>query len=267
MIAELSEGSRTIDRTLPHLHAVEAVESGIDKTEVQLRALAGNICDQSLRAMVVNADADQRMIDPLAIYRELKYQLIGDVRPLARLNLHYPPGVERDSRHGRRVYGVECAVRVDLETGDILVIRKDDIPSSYDTTDWLVVRGNLSTGDFYQHNVVMLDITPREEGDAIALQVDPVADPSNANRGYTTINVQLSEIYHAVGEVDASRADYYGRGASAEPHRIPEGNFNTDIYALHEALRDALAERGMPESLLDHAPDPVRAMGEYALSN
>jgi hypothetical protein len=267
MIAELSEGSRTIDRTLPHLHAVEAVETGPDKTELQLRALAGNLCDQSLHAMQVNATGESQMIDPLAIYRELKFQLIGDVRPLARLNLHYPPGVERQSRRGRRVYGVECAVRVDPSSGDILVIRKDDIPDSADTTDWLVVRGNLSTGDFNQHGVVIVGVQHGETGDTVSLQVDPVAHPSNAYRGYTTINVQLSPDYHAVGDIDASRADYYGRGTSIEPHRIAEGNFSTDIYTLHEMLREALEERGMPDTLLDHAPDPVIALGQYAVTN
>ena len=267
MIAELLEESRTTDRTLPHLRAVEAVETGRDTTEAQLRALAGSICDQSLRAMQVQANGGPAMIDPLAIYRDLKYQLIGDVRPLARLNFHYPPGVERNSRRGRRVYGVECAVKVDLATGDILVVRKDDIPHSADPTDWLVVRGNLATGDFNQHSVVSVGITPGGEGDVLALEVDPVATPANANRGYTRLDVQLSPNYHALGTVEASRADYYGRGVSEQPHRISEGNFDTDIYTLHEALREALAERDLPDTLLDHAPDPVLALGQYALTN
>ena len=268
MLAGLKEGIPLIDREMqPRLSAVDDAETLQNHEDLRIATLAGEICDQSLEAMRINSTTEARVVDPLQSYRDLKYFLVGDVRPVARLNLHYPPGVERMTRRGRRVYGVECAVKVDAETGDVLIWRKDDIPNSSDPTDWLVVTGNLKTGVFDQREVVMVDIQPGEEGDALKLQVAPVADPRNMGRGFTTITGQFSSGYHAVGEVQASRAMYYGRGVGSEPQRFSEGHFGTDIYELHEALRQALEERGLSDSMLDHAPDPKVALGQYALMN
>lgn len=216
--------------------------------------------------MRVNEQTDARMFDPLKGYRDLKYALIGDVRPLARLNLHYPPGVERATKRGRRVYGVECAVKVDTTTGEMLIWRKDDVVNSADPTDWFVATYHPVSGEFYERDVVMVNVNPGDEGDVLTLQVAPFADPRNAYRGHTTITGQFSTGYHAVAEVSASRQAYYGRGVDPEANRIKEGNYTADLYELHQALEQALEARGMSPDMLDHAPDPRRVLAELALA-
>ncbi len=217
-------------------------------------------------ALRVNTETEARIFDPLQAYRDLKYNLIGDVRPVVRLNLHYPPGVERETRRGRRVYGVECAVKVDTRTGEMLIWRKDDVVDSADTTDWFVATYNPVTGEFHERDVVMVDVLETPEGDRLSLQVAPVADPRNANRGYTTITGQFSSGYHVVSEVAARRASYYGRGVNPDANRVQEANYTADLYELHQALIKVLAARGLSGDVLDHAPDPHRVLGQYALA-
>ena len=255
-----------IEQSPPLLHAVETEETLALSEGEQLKALASRMCDQSMLAVRVNAETGARVFDPLQGYRDLKFSLIGDVRPVARLNLHYPPGVERQTRRGRRVYGVECAVKVDTRTGELLIWRKDDIVDSADATDWFVATYNPVSGEFHERDVVMVDVAKHETGDVLKLQVAPVADPRNANRGHTTIIGQFSTGYHAVDDVSASRIAYYGRGVDPQANRIQEANYTADLYELHQALEEVLAARGLSLDLLDHAPDPRQIIGQYALA-
>lgn len=263
----MAEGSGSIDRnTLPNPGNVDTAEIVQTREAQQLKTLAQRMCDESRLAMQINGSTDYQINDPLQNYRELKYFVIGDVRPLVRQNLHYPPGVERWTRRGRRVYGVEIAASIDPANGDVMIIRKDDIPPSSDPTDWMVIRGNLLTGVFDQIEIDKVQIITGEDGDIVQLEVPPEASPKNANRGWTRIEAQLSPMYHAIGDITLSRADYHGRGVGPEPHRIQEKLFTTDIFEFHKALREEMVQSGMSESWLDHAPYVARDLGEYALA-
>lgn len=268
------EGS--FDRpSLQEVANTEQLHPGLEYEKTQ--QLAERMCDASLLAMRLQRSKNAQVFDPLQGYRDLKYHLIGDVRPIARLNLHYPPGVERMTRRGRRVYGVECAVKVDPGSMDAIIMRKNDVVTSSDPTDWFIATHNLVTGEFHEREVIMLDIRNHrhndtakslqsaDEGDDVTLQVAPISDWRNANRGYTMIRCHVSQRYHAIDDVTASRFDYHGRGASATPHEISEGTYTTDIYDLHRALAEVLERRGLSVDLLDHALDPRIAMADLAL--
>ena len=263
MIA-LHDGETHYELPLPT--AEDAAETLQNPEDERLIKIAETMCDQSLLAMRVNVETDARVFDPLQGYRDLKWSLIGDVRPIARLNLHYPPGVERQTRRGARVYGVECAVKVDVQTGEMLIWRKDNIVDSADTTDWFVATYNPVSGEFHERTVVEVQVEEGAGGDKLSLQVAPPADHRNAYRGYTTIVGQFSEGYHAIEAVAASRAAYYGRGVDPEANRIREANYTVDLYELHQALEQVLTARGMSTELLDHTPDRSRMLGEYALA-
>lgn len=235
------EGS--FDRpSLQEVANTEQLHPGLEYEKTQ--QLAERMCDASLLAMRLQRSKNAQVFDPLQGYRDLKYHLIGDVRPIARLNLHYPPGVERMTRRGRRVYGVECAVKVD--------------PGSMDAIIMLDIRN-------HRHNDTAKGLQSADEGDDVTLQVAPISDWRNANRGYTMIRCHVSQRYHAIDAVTASRFDYHGRGASATPHEISEGTYTTDIYDLHRALAEVLERRGLSVDLLDHALDPRIAMADLAL--
>lgn len=254
-----------MDRDLPTFRAVDTIETLALTEDEKLTALAEKMCDQWALAMRVNNETDACTFDPFEGYRDLKWSLIGDVRPVARLNLHYPPGVERTTKRGRRVYGVECAVKVDTQTGEMLIWRKDDIVNSIDTTDWMVATYHPVTGEFHERDVVTVHTERGDQGDTLTLQVAPPADHRYANRGYTTITGKFSSGYHAIDEVTATREAYYGRGVDPEANRVKEGNYSADLYDLHQALERTLIERGVSPEVLDHAPDYHRALGQYAL--
>lgn len=267
MAIDLKEGFGSDNRNAQTASGeVETAEIDRKRKHQSLHKLAQQMCDESRFAMQINGSTDYQINDPLQNYRELKYFVIGDVRPLVRQNLHYPPGVERWTRRGRRVYGVEIAADIDPETGDVIIIRKDDIPPSSDPTDWMVIRGNILTGVFDQQEIDVVRILKGEQGDIVQLEVPPEAKPQNANRGWTRIEAPLSPMYHAIGDITLSRVDYHGRGVGPEPHRITEKVFTTDIFEFHKALREEMVKSGMSESWLDHAPYVARDLGEYAVA-
>lgn len=181
------------------------------------------------------ADPQSAVFDPIVDLMDLKYHLIGDTRPIARYNLTFPPGVERETARGRRVYGVECAALVDPDTGWVGVLRKDDVVDSRDKTDWLLVQYNVLSGVHGASHALGGDIVEGIEEDVVQLVVDPPSDIRYAHQGPSTLTMTVDKMYHAASSMVLSRQKYYGRGTGQEEPLV-EVAYTHDISALFEEL-------------------------------
>lgn len=248
---------------IPNLHLVDStVPTEVRQESAELSPTA------DLARMIVDAAeaGDPKLLE---LFRSIKYDLVGEPTPTARLNRLYPPGVERHLHDDRtRVYGVECATQIDVDTGKMLILRKDNMVPSRDITDWLVIEVDMKTGQRVERSVVGSKVAPTESGDQVTLSLAAEGGREAANRGFTYLEVIMSPSYHAVGPVTTWRKKYYGHGYGDKSEEFPEGSYTEDVSGLYDALEADLTRHGYNAmEILDgpSAPDLTRELGRSAV--
>lgn len=212
---------------------------------------------------LLGEEEEHEPFDPIARFHTLQAYFVGDPDPRKRLEPHFSPGAVCETKKGRRVYGDECAALIDPASGELMIVRKDRVVNHHEPSCWSVVTYNLLTGELHDRTVLVVDVRPGEDGDIVTLQIPPLPDRRNANRGHTTITLRFGKIYH-VDRLETTRLDYHGRGVGPDPHRITEGEYTKDIMELDNELY--LAQKREEER---QAPGirTTTALGSRALVN
>ncbi len=223
----------------------------------QLDRLAREIVDLHIEA---RESDNPDTFDPIEGLRVLKYHLIGAPDRLSRYNRHYPPGVKRTLRTGeQRTYGVECAAMIDLETGNMCLIRKDDVVDSHRPDDWMVANYDPRTGKLCERSVIETYIDyDAERGDRIELTVAPPAGPENMNRSLGKIILPLDRHYHTHDKVTEAYPKYYGHGTGSEAEQYVD-EYTADYSELYKALCREMERRGIDPSILEARDTPAHA--------
>lgn len=261
-----------------HLHVIgtPSPETEALPESSALQELADSVVRLHLHACHARQHTPEACVfDPIEGIRVLKYHLIGDPHPTRRLNSHYPPGVERSNAHGeRRVYGVECAAKIDPRTGEIIIVRKDDVVGSGEADDWMIALYNPVTGDFREKTALTTHTAyDPVGGDVVTLQLDLLNSPSDYMKAPSTVVIRMSPTYHALETVERFTPKYYGRGTGSQPEVWDEGRYSGDFYQLYTAVCASLEEYGISPDILDTAVSDeqqsihnARQLGNRAIS-
>lgn len=98
----------------------------------------------------------ERLLDTpsqLAIYDEVKWNLVGDPSRRLRGQRHMPWITRRDYQDGNRAYTLDVFSGVSTDTNSVLVVRKDRWTSPVDPATWLIMETDLETGETFQHDI------------------------------------------------------------------------------------------------------------------
>jgi hypothetical protein len=171
--------------------------------------------------------------NPYHKLQEVMFNYIGNPDIENRKGLHELPDSTRETRFGTRKYTLGCGAIFNPETTELCIIRKDPEAHSQDTTDWMVIRYNISNGELREEVVLGARSVSGADGDNVTLDIAP----DKYYQGPYQLTFSVDSNYNATGlPATLSHRLYYGRGTEAEANRMIDQEYTDDISVLFEKV-------------------------------
>lgn len=147
-----------------------------------------------------------------------------------------------------------------------MVIRKNSEIDNHLAQDWLVVVVDLKTGEMVERTVMGSSITPGQDGDQVAIELDSSqGEPELSNvrfavnaegepaapdyhRPRTRLYFNPSQDRYAADQVTVGSQKYYGHGYGPEPEIRERATYSVSVEQFDAAMEAAIKEHEQEES-------------------